>query len=577
MPSETLTETGILLGLRAVIFFSCRKYLLRSLYSDLQDLSGVETASISTRDPLPSPITQTARESVRKPQGRTETIYSALSSNVFAGCFSESCMLFLLLMLQGLSVFSARTRLLNWRLSLFLLLTCILVLIPFLLSLLLTAPPDSAPRPRSAAPRLVFSVLCVALYLFLLSCIPLPPALAAADRMTATLSRLVVLGTIVLGLLAGFGAVSSSWAFLPSRHPLTTPTEQDIVTAEYALSSVRDDLDQRRSEAARRAAAQQTDTSWVSRVMPSFRGDEHAQELRGLEALEHQMARALEQLRARRAAGRYAGTLRGRLATAGGRLFALYCVFRFASSLANVLAPAFPPTDTTSSPDTETTRSSSLDALAAWLRADGRHVGLVLVGVIILSSIRRVLRGVTRVRALLPHALLLRPPPTVFPAPSPGSSLVPRPLGYPLAASLAPSTPSHTDTSLTTDATQALRVTSRHLGASLMLLLVAQLMVIYLLSTIVQLRASFPPPPPAPSPFPPSPVPDAGAPGAPGAPDAPGGAPGREGGAATGGDGTENLFATIPAFTVFGALFDWAFVLAAGGSLVGRWAAERVK
>ncbi|KAJ7704053.1 hypothetical protein B0H17DRAFT_1193968 [Mycena rosella] len=48
-------------------------------------------------------------------------------------------------------------------------------------------------------------------------------------------------------------------------------------------------------------------------------------------------------------------------------------------------------------------------------------------------------------------------------------------------------------------------------------------------------------------------------------------------GAATGRDGTENLFATIPEFTVFSALFDWAFVLAAGGSLVVRWAAERVK
>jgi hypothetical protein len=71
------------------------------------------------------------------------------------------------------------------------------------------------------------------------------------------------------------------------------PTEQDIVSAEYALSSIRDDLERRRAEAARRAAAQvclavspqfrangsilkQTDGTWLSRVMPSFRGDESA-------------------------------------------------------------------------------------------------------------------------------------------------------------------------------------------------------------------------------------------------------------------------------------------------------------
>lgn len=55
----------------------------------------------------------------------------------------------------------------------------------------------------------------VALYLFLLSRIPLPDALASSDFTTTTLSRLIVLGTIILGILSGFGAVSSAWAFFP--------------------------------------------------------------------------------------------------------------------------------------------------------------------------------------------------------------------------------------------------------------------------------------------------------------------------------------------------------------------------
>lgn len=76
------------------------------------------------------------------------------------------------------------------------------------------------PRTRSVLPRIVLSTMSVALYLFALSCIPLPVALSETDRMTATLSRLVVLGTIILGLLAGFGAVSSSWAFIPSKKPM---------------------------------------------------------------------------------------------------------------------------------------------------------------------------------------------------------------------------------------------------------------------------------------------------------------------------------------------------------------------
>jgi hypothetical protein len=69
---------------------------------------------------------------------------------------------------------------------------------------------------------------------------------------------------------------------------------------------------------------------------------------------------------------------------------------------------------------------------------------------------------------------------------------------------------------------------------------------IYLLSTIVQLRNSFPPPPPSPD------------------------------GAESPPPTTTNLFSTIPAFEVFGSLFDWSFLLAAGGTAFGRWSRERV-
>ncbi|KAJ7868547.1 G protein-coupled receptor 89 [Mycena olivaceomarginata] len=477
-----VTETGILVlvryALRAATFFSCRKYLLRSLYSDLQDLSGVGTGlnSIPMRDPLPSPITQAERE---KPNRKTESLA--------AYCF-------LLLMLQGLNVFSPSTRLFNWRFSMFLLLTCILVLVPFTISLLLTVGPDLGPRTRSIWPRVLFSTLTVVIYLFALSCIPLPLALSATDRLTATLSRLVVLGTIILGVLAGFGAVSSSWAFMPSRKAVVMPTEQDIVSAEYALSSIRDDLERRRAEAARRAAAQQTDGTWLSRVMPSFRGDENLQELKGLEALEYQMARSLDDLRTRRAAAKFSGTFRGRLVNVGGRLFALYCLFRFITCFVNVFFPVEPSSSSTSYPDIVTeVVAKLLSKVSPEIQFDDvaramRHVSLVLVGVIVLSSIRLVLRGVTR----------------------------------------------------------ALRVTSRNLGASLMLLLLAQLMAIYLISTIVQLRASFPPPS-APSSSTDSPT-----------------------------DTDTNLFSTIPAFHVFGPLFDWTFLLSASGSLVVRWVASKI-
>ncbi|RPD73723.1 hypothetical protein L226DRAFT_96127 [Lentinus tigrinus ALCF2SS1-7] len=66
---------------------------------------------------------------------------------------------------------------------------------------------------------------------------------------------------------------------------------------------------------------------------------------------------------------------------------------------------------------------------------------------------------------------------------------------------------------------------------------------IYLLSTLIQLRTSFPPPPPHPAT-----EPDVG---------------------------IVNLFSTLPGYRFFGSLFDGVFLLAAGVSAVVRWFGER--
>jgi hypothetical protein len=58
---------------------------------------------------------------------------------------------------------------------------------------------------------------------------------------------------------------------------------------------------------------------------------------------------------------------------------------------------------------------------------------------------------------------------------------------------------------------------------------------IYLLSTLIQLRTTFPPQ-----------------------------------------AGETNLFATLPEYELFGGLFDWSFVLSALGSAAAKWIGERV-
>ncbi len=63
--------------------------------------------------------------------------------------------------------------------------------------------------------RIVISFIPVFVFLFALANIPLPAGLASQDALTNAISRLIILGTIVLGVLSGFGAVSNAWGFLP--------------------------------------------------------------------------------------------------------------------------------------------------------------------------------------------------------------------------------------------------------------------------------------------------------------------------------------------------------------------------
>lgn len=115
-------------ALRFVLFFSCRKYLLRSLYHDLQDLSSDTKVTVSTQsevpsstsqridasgdsdyelDSLPAPNTQAKSHDVGV-KGKKGSLHSVLARTAFSVCFSECCIMFLMLMAQGMDTFDPR-------------------------------------------------------------------------------------------------------------------------------------------------------------------------------------------------------------------------------------------------------------------------------------------------------------------------------------------------------------------------------------------------------------------------------------------------------------------------------------
>lgn len=71
--------------------------------------------------------------------------------------------------------------------------------------------PDPVETPSLLNVKSVAFLLPVALFIFALSFVPLPAELASYNPLTSTTARLVVLGTIVLGILSGLGAVNAAW------------------------------------------------------------------------------------------------------------------------------------------------------------------------------------------------------------------------------------------------------------------------------------------------------------------------------------------------------------------------------
>ncbi|OCB86065.1 hypothetical protein A7U60_g6963 [Sanghuangporus baumii] len=204
------------------------------------------------------------------------------------------------------------------------------------------------------------------------------------------------------------------------------------------------------------------------------------------------MDRNLEEMRNLYANSRYDRTLQGRIIRWAGFLFALYCAFRTLSCILDTLSPFQSSSNDISS---EESKSSYTDLIAhfltylvsllpfVYLNAGGisaiaRQVSLGLVGIIILSSVRFVLRAVSRI----------------------------------------------------------LKITSQNLGASLLLLILAQLMGTYLLSTLVQLRTAFPPK----------------------------------------NADSSNVFSTLPSYEVFGAAFDYSYLLSAFATVAYLWLDERI-
>jgi len=276
-----------------------------------------------------------------------------------------------------------RTRTLNWNISLTILVALILLLIPLLQCAFITLRSNSSlnssattsPSPRrSPFWSVLLAMIPYTFYLYTVYRIPVPSALAnsgayqtsfslyvgllsiIAGLITKSLSRLTVVGVLILGLISGYGAISTAWMFFQDMKIIRFsssgvslglksaggPTTTELSSAELSLTRIRSDLNERKQEIARRAAMTERDGAssslsnkgWLT-TMFSTKGEGDMsgiqRELKGLEALEAEMTKNVNELRLRMERVEFSRTFKGRLWGWAGWIFGLYCVFRVLS------------------------------------------------------------------------------------------------------------------------------------------------------------------------------------------------------------------------------------------------------
>jgi hypothetical protein len=325
----------LLLLARPVLAALCLKSLPRALIEPADDAGA-----------LPMPAST-------RPAATGRDWRAMLARTIFAWTFTESSMLFLLLLLQATDVSTSESRAAHFQFSLYALLVVNIILIPQAITLVVFAPASGVASLIRSPRTICFSLISVMLSLALMSYIPFyTDASSPANLLGRSLSRLLVLGTIVLGLLSGFGAVMRAWDFLPAspKHDHdAVPTEEDIQLTEMGLQSTLVDLERKRSEQAKRAAPNgDQGASWMKRVGDTLRGGDDCTsvsfrhptyqyqyifcsvtlEIRGLQTLHDTLSLSLQSQRSRLASSRASRTFRGRIKSFIGRLFAGYCVFR---------------------------------------------------------------------------------------------------------------------------------------------------------------------------------------------------------------------------------------------------------
>ncbi|XP_035135990.3 Golgi pH regulator A isoform X2 [Callithrix jacchus] len=300
---------------------------------------------------------------------------------IFSVTFAFSCTMFELIIFEILGVLNSSSRYFHWKMNLCVILLILVFMVPFYIGYFIVSNIQLRdPFPILSPKHGILSI-------------------------EQLISRVGVIGVTLMALLSGFGAVNCPYTYM--SYFLRNVTDTDILALERRLLQTMDMIisKKKRMAMARRTMFQKGEVHnkpsgfWgmIKSVATSAPGSENLtliqQEVDALEELSRQLFLETADLYATKERIEYSKTFKGKYFNFLGYFFSIYCVWKIFMATINIVFDRVGKTD-------PVTRGIEITVNYLGIQFDvkfwSQHISFILVGIIIVTSIRGLLITLTK-------------------------------------------------------------------------------------------------------------------------------------------------------------------------------------
>ncbi|OQR73010.1 Golgi pH regulator-like [Tropilaelaps mercedesae] len=331
-------------------------------------------------------------------------IQNRLVQLLFAAVFTLSCLMFELIIFEIVGVLESSSRLFYWRLILFLMLVILIVVLPFYIGCLTI---QNAPFIQTPTPRIVLMLTAYLTFLFAFwkvgDSFPIHNPKHGMFDMEQVISRVGVIGVTVMALLSGFGAVN--YPYTSMAYFMRPVSPNDVASLEKKLIQTMQMIAKKKKRIVLGLKSQAAASRSFSGLWDAIRNlsttpagqseniGQLRQEVRALEEMSRQLFLEGVDLHGALERIEWSKTFKGKYFNFIGYFFSGYCTWKIFICTINIIFDRVGKVD-------PVTRGMQIAVDWVGLNVDvkfwSQHISFLLVGIIVVTSIRGFLITLTK-------------------------------------------------------------------------------------------------------------------------------------------------------------------------------------